>query len=167
MDFDWTFNSLPLHPLLVHATVILVPLTALALLLAVFWPAARRRLGIVVPLAGLLMTVLVPITVWAGEALKEVVGPIPAVETHEGYGRMLLPWTIGMAVVGIGEWVWYRFFDDRMKVSSPGGSRVVRILIAVAGTDRGRRLAGGRLLDRRIRNPGRLGRALLAATSAG
>jgi hypothetical protein len=132
MDPNWTFDGLPLHPLLVHATVILVPLTALALLLAVFWPAARRRLGFVVPLAGLLMVVLVPITQAAGLALKEVVGPIPAVLVHEGYGLMLLPWTIAVAVVAVGEWVWYRFFNDRMKVSRPGVARVIQIAIAVA-----------------------------------
>ena len=120
MDPNWTFNGLPLHPLLVHAVVILIPLTAVALLLAVFWPAARRRLGIVVPIAGLLLVVLVPITVQAGEALKEVVGPIPAVIEHESYGQMVLPWVIALAVVAIGEWVWYRFFDERMKTGSPG-----------------------------------------------
>ena len=91
MDFNWTFDDLPLHPLLVHATVILVPLTALALLLAAFWPAARRRLGFVVPLAALVMVALVPTTQAAGEALKEAVGPIPAVVTHEGFGLMMLP----------------------------------------------------------------------------
>ncbi len=133
MDLDWTFNGLPLHPLLVHATVILLPLTAVALLLAVFWPAARRRLGIVVPLAGLAMVVLVPITQQAGEALKQVVGPIPAVETHEGFGLMVLPWTIALAVVAVGEYVWYRFFNDRTKVSSPGVARVFQVVIAVAG----------------------------------
>ena len=157
MDFDWTFNGLPLHPLLVHATVILAPLTAVALLLAVFWPAARRRLGIVVPLAGLLMVVLVPITVQAGEALKAVVGPIPAVQTHEGFGRMMLPWTIAVAVVAVGEYVWYRFFADRMKVSSPGVARALSVVIAVAGVDRGGRLARRRLPDGGVRYAGGLG----------
>ena len=62
----------------------------------------------------------------------EVVGPIPAVLTHEGFGLMMLPWTIAVAVVAVGEWVWYRFFNDRMKVSSPTGARVMQIVIAVA-----------------------------------
>src|SRR5690606_37393735 len=58
----FTIAGLPLHPLLVHAVVILVPLTALALVLGSLWPAARRRLGIVTPLAAALLVVLVPIT---------------------------------------------------------------------------------------------------------
>jgi hypothetical protein len=45
---------------------------------------------------------------------------------------MLLPWVIGVAVVGIGEWVWYRWFDERMRTTSPGAARVVRIVIVVA-----------------------------------
>jgi hypothetical protein len=133
MDPDWTFNGLPLHPLLVHAVVILIPLTAIALLLAVFWPAARRRLGIVVPLAGLLLVVLVPITVQAGQALKEAVGPIPAVLRHESYAVQVLPWVIALALVAIGEWIWYRFFDQRMLSGSPGLARTLRVVIAVAG----------------------------------
>ncbi len=101
--------GLPLHPLLVHAVVVLTPLTALALVLGSVWPAARRRLGIVTPLAALLLIVLVPITVAAGEALAAVVGPIPAVATHEGYGRMLLPWVIGMFAVAAAQWAWFRW----------------------------------------------------------
>lgn len=132
MDDLWQLNGLPLHPLLVHAVVILVPLTAIALLLAVFWPAARRRLGIVVPLASLLLVVLVPITVEAGEQLRDALGAASIVATHEGYGRMLLPWVIGVAVVSVAEWVWYRFFDERMKVQSPGVARALRIVLAVA-----------------------------------
>lgn len=127
------FNGLPLHPLLVHATVIFVPLTAVALLLAVFWPAARRRLGIVVPLLALLDVVLVPVTMWAGESLRDSLGGgPPGVAAHEAYGRMLLPWVIGVAVVAVGEWVWYRYFDDRITTSSPGAARAVRIVIAIA-----------------------------------
>jgi hypothetical protein len=75
-------GGLPLHPLVVHATVILTPLTVIAVLLSTFWPAARRRLGAVTPLAGLLVMILVPVTMAAGEALAAQVGPIPAVETH-------------------------------------------------------------------------------------
>ena len=43
-------GGLPLHPLIVHAVVVLLPLTVLAVLLGTFWPAARRRLGIVTAL---------------------------------------------------------------------------------------------------------------------
>ncbi|WP_433502372.1 hypothetical protein ACQP04_21600 [Pseudonocardia halophobica] len=40
-----TVAGLPAHILLVHAVVVLVPLTALLLVVESLWPAARRRLA--------------------------------------------------------------------------------------------------------------------------
>lgn len=101
--------GLPAHILLVHAVVVLVPLTALAVLLHAVWPAARRRLGVVTPLAALIVLILVPITVSAGEALEATVGVTPAVQKHSDLGRTLLPWAIALFVIALVEWVWYRF----------------------------------------------------------
>ena len=115
--------GLPLHPLIVHAVVILVPLTALALVLGAIFPAARKRLGIVTPIAGLIVLVLVPITMLAGEALAQQVGPIPAVVHHADLGRLLWPWTLAMFLVAAVQWCWYRF--------SEGPRRTARVIIAV------------------------------------
>ena len=123
-------SGLPLHPLIVHAVVVLVPLTALALLLSTFWPAARRRLGVVTPLAALVALILVPITVWAGEALAAQVGLIPAVQTHEGWGRMLLPWVMWMFVVALGQWIWYRWGVPRVRERSRTATRVMAVVWA-------------------------------------
>ena len=59
--------GLPVHPLAVHATVVLVPLAALALLAHVLVPAARQRLGIVTPVLAVVALVLVPISTSSGE----------------------------------------------------------------------------------------------------
>ena len=100
------------------------------------------------------MVVLVPITQAAGEALKAVVGPIPAVLVHEGYGLMMLPWTIAVAVVAIGEWgrvllvqrpdeglvahcrarVWQIVIAVAELVIAAAGSLVVVFLTGEAGT---------------------------------
>jgi hypothetical protein len=104
-----TFAGLPLHILLVHAMVVLGPLTALAVLLHAFWPAARRRLGAVTPLGGLVVLVLTPITVQAGEYLQSVVGTTPALATHVERGLGLLPWSIALFAVALAEWAWWRF----------------------------------------------------------
>lgn len=109
MDDTLQAFGLPLHPLLVHAVVVLIPLTVLAVLLTQFWPAARRRLGIVTPLSALVVLILMPITVAAGDDLAGLVGPLPAVEAHEAYGRMLLPWAIGLFVVALVQWGWFRW----------------------------------------------------------
>ena len=129
MNFD-TFAGLPLHILLVHALVVLGPLTALAVLLHAFWPAARRRLGVVTPLGGLVVLVLTPITVSAGEYLQAVVGTTPAIATHVERGLTLLPWSIALFAVGFAEWAWWRFalapgFGARLTASVRWGGTVV------------------------------------------
>jgi hypothetical protein len=106
---DWLVGELPLHPLLVHLTVVAVPVAALALLLSTLWPAARRRLGLATPILALLALVCVPVTVWAGEWLAERVGRTPLVDRHEGFGQLMLPWAIAMFVVAAAVWAWHRF----------------------------------------------------------
>lgn len=54
-----TIFGLPAHPLVVHATVVMVPLAAAAVLLHTFVPRARPRLGLVTLLASALAVVLV------------------------------------------------------------------------------------------------------------
>lgn len=135
--------GLPLHPLIVHAVVILVPLTALALILGALLPAARRRLGVVTPIAALVVLVLVPVTMLAGEALAQQVGPVPAVLHHADLGRMLWPWTLAMFVVATVQWCWYRFGEGPRRaaraiiaglaVVSGAGSTVMVVLIGEAG----------------------------------
>jgi hypothetical protein len=134
-----TFAGLPLHILLVHVMVVLGPLTALAVLLHAFWPAARRRLGVVTPLAGLVILVLTPITVEAGEFLQSVVGTTPALATHIERGEGLLPWSIGLFAVGLAEWVWWRFalgpgFGTRLTSGVRwGGTVVLWVAAALVG----------------------------------
>ena len=125
-------GGLPLHPLIVHAVVVLTPLTVLALLLGTFWPAARRRLGIVTTLAALLVLVLVPVTVAAGKSLAAALGPIPAVARHQAFGEMLLPWVIGLFVVAATQWAWYRFGDENVRRDRPGVARGVVIALGAA-----------------------------------
>lgn len=129
MDDSWTVAGLPLHPLLVHLVVILVPLTAIALVLAVLWPAARRRLGVVTPLAALALVPLVPITQQAGEQLASEVGPVPGVAEHQALGEQLLPWTIALFVAAAAQWAWFRWGAPRQS----GASRTaVHVALAVA-----------------------------------
>ena len=108
MNLD-TFAGLPLHILLVHVLVVGGPLTALAVLLHAFWPEARRRLGIVTPIAGLVFLVLTPITVNAGEYLQTIVNTTPAVALHVERGLTLQPWSVALFAVALAEWAWWRF----------------------------------------------------------
>ena len=120
--------GLPLHPLLVHAVVVLTPLTALAVAVAGVWPAARHRLGYALPVAALLVAGLVPVTVLAGEELAEAVGETPAIQRHEALGEMLIPWTIALLVAAIAVTA-----SDRMlpRLRSAAAARAVTMIVPV------------------------------------
>lgn len=128
---DWLFNGLPLHVLLTHFVVIIVPLTALCLVLAAAWPAARRRLGIVTPILALSALISVPITTEAGEALEEQVQETALSEVHTHLGKDLLPWVIAVFVVALAHWAWYRFFTGDGRFAHVVSSRPVRIAVTV------------------------------------
>jgi hypothetical protein len=104
-------NGLPAHILLVHAVIVLVPLAALCLVLSAWWPAARRRLGIVTPLLALAALIAVPLATHAGEWLLVRVARTPLVARHAALGRELLPWVIALFVIAVLNWVWFRLLD--------------------------------------------------------
>ncbi|WP_193598373.1 DUF2231 domain-containing protein [Microbacterium sp. YJN-G] len=123
--------GLPLHPLLVHAAVVLTPLTAVAVALAALWPVARRRLGYAPPIAALLVAGLVPLTVLAGEALADTVGRTPSVVTHEALGLMLIPWTIALLVAAVAVQAADRMLP-RLRRTKPAAARAVGVAVAAA-----------------------------------
>lgn len=100
-----TVWGLPTHALLVHATVVLVPLATLAVLLHALWPTARRRLGVVTPLLAGVALVLTPLSTGSGERLEHVVGENALVERHAHLAEGLLPWVIALFVVAVGLWL--------------------------------------------------------------
>jgi uncharacterized membrane protein YfcA len=109
-----TVFGLPTHAIVVHATVVFLPLAALAVLLHAFWPEARRRLGIVTPLLAGVALVLVPLATQSGENLEHAVGRSPLVERHAELADGMLPWAIGLFVVALALWML-----DRRRVSAP------------------------------------------------
>ena len=96
-----TFNGLPAHILLVHSVVVLVPLTAVLLLLVAAWSAARERLSWLTAVLGVITLVLVPITTEAGEWLEHRVPSSPLIRAHTELGDSMLPWAAGLAVLAV------------------------------------------------------------------
>ncbi len=145
---DYILNGLPVHVLLVHLVVIVVPATALCLLLSAFWPAARRRLGIVTPALALVGLIAVPFTMAAGEWLRARIASTPLIERHASLGLLLLPWVIAVFVVAAALWLWYRFDPplphrgrlavvvilDVAAVVTAVGSVILVVLIGEAGS---------------------------------
>ena len=97
-------GGLPAHVLLVHLVVVGVPLSALLLVTAALWPAARRRLGLVTPAVALVTLASVPVATHAGEWLERRVTPGPLVRAHTQLGDTLLPWATGLFVVAAAIW---------------------------------------------------------------
>lgn len=123
-------NGLPLHVLLVHVTVVLVPVTALCVLLAVVWPAARRRIGIVNALLGLAVIGLVPLTTQAGQWLKDRVPATPLIETHAELGNALWPWSLSLGILAIATWLWF-FVIGRRDLGRAPQATARRLVIVV------------------------------------
>ncbi|WP_440554859.1 DUF2231 domain-containing protein [Streptomyces sp. SCPE 10] len=97
-------NGLPAHILLVHVVVVLIPLTALALMAAALWPRAARRLGVLLPALAFVGLVSVPLTTHAGEWLERHVDSDPLVRRHTELGDGLLPWALGLFVLAAIVW---------------------------------------------------------------
>jgi hypothetical protein len=94
--------GLPVHPLVIHSVVVLVPLAAVGLVVAVFNSAFRKRfavaliilLGITVPLAFIAKE--------SGEALAERIG---ITERHEELGENVPLWVGVFFVVAVVWWL--------------------------------------------------------------
>ena len=134
---DYEINGLPLHVLLVHCTVVFVPLAAFCTLLSILWPAARRRLGIVTPLVALVALVLVPVTAAAGQWLLDRVDATPRILAHMQIAGSLLPWVVGVFIVALAQWLWFRYGTAQAagmrRRMGTAGSRIAAIVaVAVA-----------------------------------
>ncbi|MER8115167.1 DUF2231 domain-containing protein [Streptomyces sp. NPDC094031] len=116
-------NGLPAHVLLVHLVVVLVPLTALALVAAAVWPRAARRLGVLLPALGLVSLVSVPLTTNAGEWLERHVDDDPLVRRHTELGDGLLPWALGLCALAVVVW-WAGRAPRRAEDPAQGAERV-------------------------------------------
>ncbi len=91
--FD-TIAGLPLHPLVVHATEVVVPTAALVIALAALWPRFRRWAGFLPFGLALAALVVVPISTQSGEALQERVKDSSSISTHADLAEALLPWVV-------------------------------------------------------------------------
>lgn len=107
-----TVFGLPLHPLIVHATVVVVPTAALAVLLATFWPKFGRWVSWGPLAAAALAVILVPITTSSGESLQSALPPSELIKTHTELADGLLPWVI-VLLVGAAGGYWPRIVARR------------------------------------------------------
>jgi hypothetical protein len=99
-----TVNGLPAHVLLVHAIVVLLPLSAVLLVLTALWPPARRRFAGPNAVLALVVVGLVPVTTSAGEWLERHVASTELIRAHADLGDTALVVAIGVAVMAVAVW---------------------------------------------------------------
>jgi hypothetical protein len=96
-----TVDGLPLHPLIIHATVVVLPLAALSVLVAGLWPRASRHLHVTPLILSVIALILLPLSYQSGENLKDFVGSNPLIERHEELAHQLLWPVIGLFVAAL------------------------------------------------------------------
>lgn len=126
-------NGIPAHVLFVHVVVVLVPLTALALVLCAAFPSVMRRFGLALPILALVSLISVPLTTSAGEWLERHVDSNALVRKHAELGDQLLPWAIGLFVVAVG--VWWAYRRTARTAPEPSGAIGVRVATPVEPAD--------------------------------
>lgn len=144
-----TIAGLPMHPLVVHATEVIVPTAALVLVLAALWPRFRRWAGWAPLGLAVASLVLVPLSTQSGEALEERVTETAALERHADLGEGLLGWAIGLVLVAavMLAWdLWQRHEERTAEAAAPaegeggvvgwlrrsGSARLIGVVVAVA-----------------------------------
>jgi hypothetical protein len=128
-----TIWGLPAHALLVHAIVVLAPLTALLEILCAFWPAARRNLvWLVLALAGSTV-VLTPLTTDAGEWLKDQRGHVSLIlQEHAERGDWMIYFSIALLVVALAL-VGLHWLESRSDAPRKGAAIAVAVIALVVG----------------------------------
>jgi hypothetical protein len=96
-----TIFGLPLHPLIVHATVVIVPTATLLVALAAILPKFRAWAGPVPALTALASCVLVPLSTGSGEELQHRVGETKLIEDHAELADTLIWFVIPLAAIAV------------------------------------------------------------------
>lgn len=125
--------GLPMHPLVVHVAVVILPLSALALIVLVLVPRARKPLGWLT-LAGLAVgAVAAFVAKESGEALAQRVG-LPT--EHADYGNVLPFLAVVLLPVAIGWFVLQRrdTVRGRRRSVSTTIAGIAAIVLALATT---------------------------------
>jgi len=95
--------GIPLHPLVVHAVVVLMPLAALGTIAIALVPRLRDVYGWLVLAASTIVLVTVPVATQSGKRLRDSLnlgGPVAEkVHTHQQFGERMIYAAAGLWVV--------------------------------------------------------------------
>lgn len=100
------FQDLPVHPLLVHATVVILPLAAVLVIVASVYPRFRAWAGPMPAIAAVISVILVPLSTSSGEQYYDRIkratgGEVPLIEDHEELAELLIYLVIPFAILAV------------------------------------------------------------------
>lgn len=127
-------DGLPLHPLLVHAAVVLLALNGGALIACVAVPRFRRWLGWGLPLLGVVTAVTTWLTKMAGEnLLGERAQMTDALADHTHWGGWAGVVSIVLGVTSVVYWLtWSPRVSSRVPWLAHPAVRIIVTVVAVA-----------------------------------
>ena len=125
--FDLIFN-LPVHPLVVHSAVVLVPLVAIAALAMSYWPSFSRKYGGPVLILAALAQLTLFVAKASGEPFQERLNK--EIERHENFGEIAPLTFIPLLVLLFLRW---RMDKSGANVGSARVRRLVSVLLAQIG----------------------------------
>jgi hypothetical protein len=137
-------SGLPVHPLVVHAVVVLLPMAVVGSVLVAVWPASRARWAWPVVVLTAAAVVAIPLATSTGEGLEHNLPRTPAIAAHAELGDQLLVFAAPLLVCVAA----LAFLDRRRRHSvaaaqtggpgamtastaTSGGARLVAVLVAV------------------------------------
>ena len=120
-----TVFGLPVHVLLVHATVVVLPVAATLLVATLLVPRLRVWAGPLPLLLALVSLALVPLTTASGENLERAIGTSPAINDHAALGEMVIWWALGLVAVAAVSYV--------MRLRGGDPPRWLAVAVAVLG----------------------------------
>lgn len=98
--FD-TVQGLPVHALVLHAAVVLVPVMAVLNVLISVVGRLRARWAWPVMAGNVAAVLAVFVAIQSGEALQRRLQPNPQIEAHAALGEAMLPFTLAMLAVSV------------------------------------------------------------------
>ncbi|MGA0851505.1 MAG: DUF2231 domain-containing protein [Candidatus Nanopelagicaceae bacterium] len=119
--------GLPLHPLVVHAAVVLVPLVAFSALAMSYWPSFSRKYGKPILILAVIAQISLFVAKTSGESFEERLGK--EVERHSEFGETAPLTFIPLLVLLFIRW---RMDRSGATVGSPRVRRMVSILLALS-----------------------------------
>ena len=137
-------SGLPVHPLVVHAVVVLLPMAVVGSVLVALWPAIRARWAWPVVVLTAAAVVAIPLATSTGEGLEHNLPRTPAIATHAELGDQPLVFAAPLLVCVAA----LAFLDRRRRHSvaaastggpgamtastaTSGGARLVAVVVVV------------------------------------